>query len=372
VWTVLGATISAQVAVAPFLLAWFGSVPLVAPLANLVAAPLVAAATITGGVGAVLGLPVASTVAAWLAGIVIEVARIAADLPQIDGLGALVMAALGLGAIGSVSLRATSAVVVVVLVASSVAPVGHPRVTTMAVLDVGQGDAILLRGSRGGTVLVDGGPDPLLLDSWLDQYGVRRIDLLVISHRHADHVSGLAAIPGERSVGLVWHPDQTGESPAFDALLGDLAGVGARVEVPAAGDRVTIAGMVLDVLGPRRSFASPNDESLVLLVTLPGGTILLPGDIEVAAQRELGPIPADVLKVPHQGAATSDPGWLAAIGPSVAVISVGHNDFGHPAPEVVDVLAGAGAAVYRTDVHGTIEVEIGATGPRIPDYRRSP
>jgi competence protein ComEC len=86
--------------------------------------------------------------------------------------------------------------------------------------------------------------------------------------------------------------------------------------------------------------------------------MLLPGDIEVFAQGELSHLRADVLKVPHQGAATSDPGWLEEVGADLAVISVGPNQFGHPAEWVIEVLEGSGAEVVRTDEVGDVVVPL--------------
>jgi competence protein ComEC len=147
----------------------------------------------------------------------------------------------------------------------------------------------------------------------------------------------------------VWHPGD----PEID--LGAIGG-GATTEEARPGLRARVGWFELDVLGPRRRYASPNDESVVLLVTAAGGTALLAGDVEVAAQRDLGPVAVDVLKVPHQGAATSDPEWLAATSPRVAVISVGPNDFGHPDPGVIAVLESGGAEVLRTDLEGDVVV----------------
>jgi competence protein ComEC len=87
--------------------------------------------------------------------------------------------------------------------------------------------------------------------------------------------------------------------------------------------------------------------------------MLLVGDIEVVAQRELRGLRADVLKVPHQGAATSDPDWLRQVGAEIAVISVGPNQFGHPAEWVIEILEDSGAQVLRTDQHGDVAVPLG-------------
>ena len=107
-----------------------------------------------------------------------------------------------------------------------------------------------------------------------------------------------------------------------------------------------------------RRYKSPNDQSIVLMVRGPVRTILLAGDIEVIAQRDLPGLSADVLKVPHQGAATSDPEWLASVGADLAIISVGPNTFGHPVSWVIDVLRASGAEVHRTDLDGDVSVDL--------------
>ena len=129
-------------------------------------------------------------------------------------------------------------------------------------------------------------------------------------------------------------------------------------EEPGPGWSAAAGSFRLEVLGPPRRYASPNDGSLVLLAESAGTVVLLPGDIEEIAQRELGPVAADVLKVPHQGAATSDPDWLRDVGAGVAIISVGANTYGHPSAEVVATLRSVGAVVLRTDEEGDVTVRL--------------
>ena len=112
-----------------------------------------------------------------------------------------------------------------------------------------------------------------------------------------------------------------------------------------------------------RRYVSPNDESLVVKVTVGEAAVLFSGDIEVPAQHDLGPLPSVVLKVPHQGAATSDAGWLAASAGRVAVVSVGPNQFGHPVPWVLEALEAAGALVCRTDRGGDVVIDVAGSEP---------
>lgn len=361
-WTIIGATVSAQLAVAPLLLLWFGSVPLVAPIANLLAAPLVSVATVLGGIGTLLPIPGTITLATWSAGLVLAIARMSADLPQLTvGPALLVLGVLAAGVWSSV-VRLLGLLAALCAVTLSVVPQPLPEHPFVAFLDVGQGDAAVFRGATGETVLIDGGPDPLLLDRHFGVLGVERIDLLVVSHRHADHVTGLNGIVERWPVGMIWHADQEGEAPGLDALLQAARAAGVVTLVPQPGDVLGVGEFTVEVLGPRRRYAGPNDMSLVIQISARGNSVLMPGDIEVAAQQELGPVRADVLKVPHQGAATSDHAWLAASAPQVAVISVGANNFGHPSAEVIATLAGAGAWVLRTDRDGTVVVDLAVSG----------
>jgi len=356
-WTALAATVSAQAAVAPLLLGHFGAVPLFAPLTNVVAAPLVAASTAAGGIGVLTGLRPLTGLGLLAADAVLAVARFGRDLPQLGWAG------VGVGAaFAALALRPRLRPVVVLGAALAVGmmtlPAGGPPAQPEAVfLDVGQGDAALLWGPAGEVILVDGGPDPAVLRRALLRRGVGRIDLLVVTHGHADHLAGLAGLTEWAAVGRMWHSGQGGE--AVEAVLGELAAAGVSVEVPAVGWHARVGAFSVEVLGPKRRYASPNDGSLVLRVTAAGTTVLLPGDIEAIAQAELGPLLADVLKVPHQGAATSDPAWLAASGSRVAVISVGPNDYGHPSPKVIAVLESAGTEVRRTDEEGDVVVRLG-------------
>lgn len=360
----LRATVAAQVAVAPILLGFVGEVPVAAPLANLLASPLVAGATVTGGIAAAIGSPALASMAALGADGVVAVARVAAPLPMLDWFG--FAAAIGLLAVWRwvTPVRWAALAVVVVAVGFGQVGSGPGPGPWVAFLDVGQGDAAVVRGPGGETILVDGGPDPVALARALDRYRVDRVDLLVVSHRHADHVTGLTAVLGRVPVGEVWHPahrDLGSLGPLLDAV--DIAGVPRRT--PGPGSSAALGSVRLEVLGPLRRYASPNDESLVVRVALGGMSVLFAGDIETFAQADLGMVQSDVLKVPHQGAATSDLDWIRASAGSVSVISVGPNDYGHPSSSVIGALESAASLVCRTDLGGDVVVRAGERGPEV-------
>lgn len=348
---VLRPTVGAQLAVVPILLVHFGRVPLLAPVANLVAAPLVSVATVLGVVGVAVG-GLTLTVAVWVAGLVVRIAHLAGGWPQLDLVGVV--------AIGVALLlvrRRWGRWMVVVGVGTAVCMgVVAPRGARPAVvfLDVGQGDAALVMGTE-ATLLVDGGPDPVRLARKLAAYGIDRLDLVIVSHPHADHVAGLAGLSGRIPVGAVWYGSAPHTTDTWERVSAEFGADGVPIVDPGLGV-FEVGDVRLEVVGPRRRYASPNDQSLVVRVLLGDLSVLFAGDVEAVAQQELGRVPAAVLKVPHQGAATSDEEWLTDQSPSLAVIPVGPNSYGHPAPWVVESLTASGAKVVRTDQVGDVVV----------------
>ena len=149
----------------------------------------------------------------------------------------------------------------------------------------------------------------------------------------------------------------------MEGLLADLVAEAVRVDTPVveveAGVERMLGSFDIDVLAPARRFASDNDGSLVLLVTA-RRSILLPGDVEAVAQRELPAVRPDVLVVPHHGAATTDLRWLTEVVPEVAVLSYGENRFGHPHADVLAVLDAAGATIRHTHLEGDVVIPLGA------------
>lgn len=361
----IGATVGAQLLVAPVLITVFGSIPLMAPVTNLIAVPVVAASTVVGTVGLAVGSEAVVDLASMGAEVVLAIARQAAAWPQLGAVGVGVVVAMAAVAM----FRPLRPIVALVGAASvAVAMTGGGIVgPALVVFDVGQGDSILLVGSDDSHILVDGGPDPALLEQKLSEYGVHHLDLVVLTHVHADHASGLAAVFGRRGVDVYWPPGEPHSTAPSRHARAAAEAAGVRIEEPPVGDTVSVGQWVVEVLGPKRRYASPNDQSTVLRVRAGDGPVaLLTGDAETFAQADLSGVTADVLKVPHQGGDTSELGWLAAVGASQAVISVGPNEFGHPSPDVVEALEAAGAAVTRTDHVGDVVIGMGPGGRLVP------
>lgn len=353
-------TLGAQLAVAPLLLIHFGTVPLLSPLTNLICAPMVTFATLMT-VPALIGFTPALVPSGIVAGWVIDIADAAAGWPQLGGV-AFFLFAVTFGLLMVVGRRRPEIAMVVgalVVLVSVVAPGHHLDAGQVAVLDVGQGDSILLAGGDERYVLVDGGPDPSVLMDRLRAFGVRRVEVVVLSHVHADHATGLQALFGRVPIGEIWLNVEPHETPASLQLIAMAGQYGVPIRQVGPGDHLALGALGLEVIAPLRRYASPNDQSIVLQVAGRHRRMLLTGDIEVFAQEELFGVRTDILKVPHQGAATSDADWLESLGAETAIISVGPNDFGHPALWVIDLLESSGADVFRTDRDGTVIVDLG-------------
>jgi competence protein ComEC len=240
-----------------------------------------------------------------------------------------------------------------------VAPLGGPGELEVVVLDVGQGDAILVTTPAGEQVLVDGGRSGLVLVRELGEvlpHWDRRIDAIILSHPQEDHMAGLPEVLARFDVGAVYDDGAENRSEAFEAFERRARDVRSL----AAGDVLTFDGVEFRVLWPPadRTGGQLNDRSLVIRVSYGETTVLLTGDIEGPAERalmEVGGLEADVLKVPHHGAATSVPPFFAAVDARVALISVGEgNAFEHPREETLRALSDT--ATYRTDKSGRITV----------------
>jgi competence protein ComEC len=236
-------------------------------------------------------------------------------------------------------------------------------------LDVGQGDAVLLRAPDGAAVLVDAGPpgSPPRVLAALRRAGVRRLALVVLSHGSLDHVGGLAAVLEHHPVGVLVHPELGAAPRAAQDALAQARRRGTPVRLVAAGAEIRAGAWRLRVLSPlveARPGADPNPASLVVLASAGGFDALLTADAESRAVLPLAPGPVEVLKVAHHGSADAGlPALLARLRPAAALLSLGAgNAYGHPAPTTLSALAAAGVPVWRTDRSGDVTVAPAAAG----------
>ena len=231
-------------------------------------------------------------------------------------------------------------------------------------LDVGQADAALVL-CAGEAMLIDGGntADSQFLYSYLDAQGIDHLDYVVCTHAHEDHVGGLAAALNACTADVIYAPVQSYESKAFHDFLKYAAAQDISVTVPEPGSQFDLGSAEVQILGPQKEYEEPNNTSLVLRVVFGEASFLFTGDAEREAEQDMidagVSLSSTVLKVGHHGSDTSTSYvFLRGVMPEYAVISVGEgNSYGHPDDAVLSRLRDAGAAVYRTDMQGTIVAE---------------
>ncbi len=232
---------------------------------------------------------------------------------------------------------------------------------TVTWLDVGQGDAAVIQ-CGGQAMLIDGGkPEKSsYIYAWLQQHGLRYLDVIVATHVDADHIGGLSGALNYASVGTAYCPVTTGTTETFQSFVKYLAQRGKQITVPTAGATFTLGGAQVQILGPLRSAEDSNDNSIVLKVNFGATSFLFTGDAERAEEQDLlnagVNLQSTVLKVGHHGSDTSTSyPFLRAVAPQYAVISVGAgNSYGHPTEAVLSRLRDAGVTTFRTDMQGEI------------------
>ncbi|HET6151773.1 MAG TPA: ComEC/Rec2 family competence protein [Marmoricola sp.] len=388
----LAVPLAAQVACTPLVAAISGQVSLVAVAANLIAAPLVAPATVLGLVGGVVALVslglgrLLALPAAWCADGLVAIARHGADLPLpaitwSTGAAALAML-VGLCAGISVVMPwllsrrwpclMVAGLLAVVMTISPPIPGWPPAGWVMVACSVGQGDGLALRVGDHTAVVVDAGPDPRLMDRCLRRLSVRVVPIVVLTHFHADHVDGLSGVLHGRKVGQVLVSSLAQPVAGVNLVRRLLARSHITERVVSVGESTTVGPLRWQVLAPLQdqfpdSDSPPNDASIVMLVRVRGIRILMLADEERPSQALLretyGTLHADVVKVAHHGSSKQDAALVDGTGARVAVISVGiDNDYGHPASSTLSLLEHAGMAVRRTDRDGDVAVVVDSTG----------
>ena len=247
--------------------------------------------------------------------------------------------------------------------AQSVGSTGAAQAGTLTVtwLDVGQGDAAVIQ-CGGQAMLIDGGkPEKSsYIYAWLQQHGLRYLDVIVATHVDADHIGGLSGALNYASVGTAYCPVTTGTTETFQSFVKYLAQRGKQITVPTAGETFALGGAQVQILGPLHRAEDSNDNSIVLKVSFGATSFLFTGDAERAEEQDLlnagVNLQSTVLKVGHHGSDTSTSyPFLRAVAPQYAVISVGAgNSYGHPTEAVLSRLRDAGVTTFRTDMQGEI------------------
>lgn len=391
-------TLSAQILTLPLTVAYFRNLSPVSLLANLFILPAQPQVMAWGGSALLLGLvwgPLGAPVAwvAWLfAAYTVRVAELFAGLPGASLQVARVPAAVIVGYYVAVAALTSSSarmrrwlspalrrwaravnrwrfaggiavITVLVWIAALQMPDGRLHIHF---LQVGEGDAVLIRTPAGRTALIDGGSDPARLLSELGKrlpFWDRDIDLVALTHPHADHAGGLIGVLQRYDVG-VFVEARSGATPEYKACIAAIQAKGIPRLEAAPGQRFVLDdGVVLEALfpSPQSDCRSPNDCSLVLRLSMGSASFLFPGDLEEMGQaallNERDVPPTMVLKVSHHGGATALlDGFLAAVSPQIAVIQSGPRSAADPHPTTLRKLESAGAAIWQTRLQGSLEV----------------
>ena len=426
VWEIFVLSLVLQIGMLPMMALQFHRITLSGPLANLFAVPLtgiivplgfftVGAALVLHPAGRLLALPLG-----WLTWLLTQSAGWFARLPhgnyRIPGPpGWLVLlffaafvalaAALRREACETTpgSARWVSRIIAAALVVCGAVIAIHPFAARtfpgkleVTALDVAQGDALLVVSPRGRTLLIDGGgafagygsqeqrqrsdPGEDAVSPYLWSRGLQRLDIVALTHAHQDHIGGLAAILENFRVDRLWIGREV--SSSAQVALEELArSKQVPIEHERRGDAMDWDGVNVRVLWPEIAPeeiapGAKNNDSLVLRLAYGRRVILLPGDIEKQAERQIlaeapdDSLRADVLKVGHHGSKNSTmEEFLARVRPQVAVISAGaENPYGHPSPETLQRLEQAGVRVLRTDRSGAIHILTDGEGLEVYCY----
>lgn len=237
------------------------------------------------------------------------------------------------------------------------------------VIDVGQGDAILVSAPE-GNMLIDAGDNveryEQALKNYLDGLGITKLDYFVLTHPDADHIGGADMILKNYEVGTVIMPDKPHTTKVYEAVLDALEANGADLELAEAGTVFSLGDLSCKILAPLKIYSDKNDCSVVIRATFGSVSMMFTGDAEgnmegesekdILAKYDASELQCDFLKVGHHGSDTStSPAFLKAVSPKIAAISCGTgNKYGHPVQSTLDALSAAGVLTYRTDLSGTL------------------
>ena len=420
----LSVTLAATIAVWPLIAHYFGIVSFAGPLATFLALPAMPGIIATGalaGLIALLALPIAQVIG-WLAWLFTSYM-----LLVVDGFASLSLSSIEVVSVGTAVISAYYSVLataiwlssnkrlgaqmpkaknwlrsvmgkclnlasqmpkryiipplLVAAILASVAATSMPddnlRISS---LNVGEGDAILIqKGNQ--QVLVDGGPSPQALTLGLGDkmpFWDRTIELVILTHPHADHITGLVEVLQRYKVKQVLYPDLDYESPLYEEWLRLIKERDIKFTLTQAGQEIDLGdGVIIKVLNPKTppltgTESDIDNNGVVLRLSLGRVSFLLTADIEQAAESKLieqrAELASTVLKVGHHGSDTSTtPQFLAVVDPKVAIISVGDNRYGHPSVEVMKRLEQrlGSENIFRTDEQGTIEFITDGEGLRV-------
>ena len=343
----LAPPIAAMVFCAPIIVAISGFLSPMTVVANLLAAPAVAPITIIGFISALLSplFPWLSTALIFcvkpLAGWISLTAHWCAQFPVISirtGVVGFAIAAILVAIFFLVPKKYFTFFLLFLLLSTFIErfPSGDWQVANC---DIGQGDSMVINLGNHRAIVIDAGPDPILVDRCLKQLDIDEIPLLVLTHAHADHIGGLSGVQKGRKMGTQWFGNiHRGATATIMSNRGPIH---------------------LRVLWPDTGQYTPNNSSIALMINAPDFSLFAAGDLEPEVQALVAPAlgKVDIYKVCHHGSAYQDETFTRALDPDLAIISVGEgNSYGHPSPKTVAALVRLGAKVLRTDRDGAVAI----------------
>jgi len=391
----LASSLGATLATAPVIAALFGVVSVAGIVVNLVALPI-AGIAVPGVLASLITAPFAFPIAERLAGgtglglnLLEQLAEWGSRIPlghvvQPTGASAAVPWALVLAAglwirgRGNTLGEAWRRILWVGMLAlwgalglGLAGPAGGHGSLALHFLDVGQGDGAAIRTPGGRWVIVDAGPRHDRFDAgrrrvvpFLRRHRAQSLDMVLVSHAHADHLGGIRAVLEQFAVGVAVEPGFPVADPMYREFLGALERHEILWQPARSGQRMDIDGVEFSIIHPDSAWqgwgADLNEDSIVLLIEYGDFQALFAGDaglpVEALLEGRVGSV--DVLKVSHHGSASATGGaWVRELQPKVAVVSVGKNRYGHPDPGVLARLGAEGIALWRTDRDGVVTIE---------------
>ncbi len=224
-------------------------------------------------------------------------------------------------------------------------------------LDVGQGDSILITNNN-KTMLIDASTNEMgsRVVKYLNDLGIKKIDYLVGTHPHEDHIGGLDNVIKNFDIGTIYMPNVVATTKTFEEVIDAISAKKLKVTSPKTGDKFTVGNAECEVMSIRNDKDNYNNCSIVIKMDFNNVSYLFTGDAEESVESSRKWPHIDVLKVGHHGSNTSSSKkFLEQIKPEVALISVGQgNTYGHPTQATLKRLSNIGAKIYRTDENGTI------------------
>lgn len=224
-------------------------------------------------------------------------------------------------------------------------------------LDVGQGDSILITNNN-KTMLIDASTNEMgsRVVKYLNDLGIKKIDYLVGTHPHEDHIGGLDNVIKNFDIGTIYMPNVVVTTKTFEEVIDAISAKKLKVTSPKTGDKFTVGNAECEVMSIRNDKDDYNNCSIVIKMDFNNVSYLFTGDAEESVESSRKWPHIDVLKVGHHGSNTSSSKkFLEQIKPEVALISVGQgNTYGHPTQATLKRLSNIGAKIYRTDENGTI------------------